>query len=277
MIVFQAITGTSGPSASYTYGSRNITINGNAGLQFDGAMTPTDIATFQMTVVNAIASNATARQAFNNVTVLCGEPGDSVSSTGGAPPVAGQLTPANVQVNLVPASGGSLTFGNNNGPGGNITFGTQIVGNGAAIVSSGDIDLIGTSSQLSSTPSAQLGLNLYAEGNVLIDAYKLDTAGNGTFHDVNLQGVLYSWGNTTINVGNPATASWGNFTMDGVMVSYGGNPAGGVLPYAGTNSPGKTSISANMANITYNPAYVMGLYQNLPVPLPMRVLAWHER
>lgn len=189
-------------------------------------------------------------------------------------PPAGALTPKDLQVNFEAPSGGSLVVKN----AGDLIFGSQIRGNGAALVSESDIQLIGTSSDLSSTPGESVGLNLYAQGNILINSFKLDSAGTAAFHGVNLEGVVYSWGNVIIQVGDSSipTSDWGNVNIKGAVVAYGGDPGLAVPSYVGASSSGRIRISGAQVEVEFDPAYLTGLYQNVPSPAPLQVTAWHQ-
>lgn len=225
-------------------------------------------ATFAPSDPNAAANLA----AFNSLATSAGDP------NGYHPPVltptTSQLTPSDLQVTFKAPSGSSLVVQGTSS--GSLYFGAQIQGNGAALVSNHDIQLMGTSTDMSSTPGAALGLNIYAKGNVLIDAFKIDSTGTGSFHGVNMQGVVYSWGNVTVNVGDPSVpaSSWGHFSLQGAMVAFGGDPSAGVQPYTGS---GSVTVSGLDASIVYDPTYLMDLFQNLPTPLGMEISAWHER
>ena len=193
-----------------------------------------------------------------------------------AVPAATELIPSDLQLTLQKPSGGSLVLKND---GGNLVLGSQVLGNGGALVSGRDIQLLGTSSELSSTPSGTTSLNLYAKGNVLVSTFKLDSAGQADFHKVDFKGVVYSWGNVTINVGDSTVASnkWGSMNLQGALVAFGGDPANPVPSYTGSTSNGKFSFSGKSARIQFDPSYLMGLYENLPQPLAMQVVSWHER
>ena len=210
---------------------------------------------------------------FNSIATAMGAP--VYTPTSAAPPASGELTPSELQINFTAPSGGSLVVKN----AGSLIFGSQIQGNGAALVSAADIQLIGTSSDLSSTPGNSMGLNLYAQKNILINSFKLDSAGTADFHGVKLQGVVYSWGNVTINVGDSSVPDsvWGTVKLVGTLVAYGGNPGSAVPGYVGATSGGQVNISAGQADIEFDPAYLTGLYQSVPSPAPIQISAWHER
>lgn len=159
---------------------------------------------------------------------------------------------------------GGLVLSNTDG---SIILGSQIQGNGAAIISGKDISLIGTSTELSSSPGSLLGLNLYAQGTINLDAFKLDPSGAGSFHGINLNGILYSWQGINVFAGNSTTSA--DFHMRGSMVAYGGDPAG--APVVGA---ARTNIKARSANILFDPSYVASLVAGGPFSL--QVVSWHE-
>lgn len=194
-----------------------------------------------------------------------GGPSGSPPPTSGSPPASGgaPLLPADLELDLQGGTAG-LVISNSQG---SLIFGSQIKGNGAALVAKKDIALIGTSSDLSSDPGAALGLNLYAEGQITIDAFKLDPNGLSSFHGINLHGVIYAWNGVQILAGNATTSA--PFSMVGSMVAYGGNPAN--APQPGT---AEALIEANSAGIQFDPSYVAGLVSH--GPFTMTITAWHE-
>ena len=183
------------------------------------------------------------------------------SATPSSTATPGALKPKDLELSLQGGSQG-LVMANN----GDITIGAQVHSNGSAIVSQGDIALIGTSTDLSSTPGSQLGLNLYAQGDITIDAYELGASG-GAFHGVNLQGVIYAWHNITVLAADGSSS--GPFKLKGSLVAYGGDPAGSPSP--GT---AQASVTAGSMDITYDPTYVAGLAPGGPFTL--EVVAWHQ-
>lgn len=218
--------------------------------------------------------NPNASQALADFNYLASQVGAPQYQATTTLPLATELTPKDLQVNFEVPSGGSLVVKN----AGDLIFGSQIRGNGAALVSESDIQLIGTSSDLSSTPGESVGLNLYAQGNILINSFKLDSAGTAAFHGVNLEGVVYSWGNVTIQVGDSSipTSDWGNVNIKGAVVAYGGDPGLAVPSYVGASSSGRIRISGAQVEVEFDPAYLTGLYQNVPSPAPLQVTAWHQ-
>ncbi len=190
-------------------------------------------------------------------------PAPSASPPGPGPAPSGSLSPSDLELNMQGGSGG-LVVSNANG---SMILGSQIQGNGAALISGKDISLIGTSTELSSSPGSLLGLNLYAQGTITIDAYKMDPSGTGSFHGVNLKGILYSWQGINVFAGNSTTSA--DFNMRGSMVAYGGNPA--AAPVVGGAA---TNIKARSASIVFDPSYVASLVAGGPFAL--QVVSWHE-
>ena len=188
-----------------------------------------------------------------------GSPSPSPSPSASATP---PLKPKDLELQLQGGSRG-LTMSAT----GSIVLGSQIDGNGAALVSKEDIALIGTSTELSSRPGTQLGLNLYAQKTITIDTFKLDSAGSSEFRGISLAGIVYAWQGVNIYAGN-STAS-GPFTLKGSIVSYGGDPAS--APLAGS---AKTNIRASSADIQYDPALATNLLQSGPFLL--QTVSWHQ-
>ncbi len=183
-----------------------------------------------------------------------------------APPIAGQNTPVDVQLTLG-SPGASITLANNVG---NLTIGAQVQGNGAALVSSGNISLIGTSNTLSTNPNAALGLDLYSQGSITIDPFHLPASGSSSVAATNLQGVIYAWQGINVLGGNSTTSA--PFNMTGAMIAYGGNPSGS--PGSAGAGSGQTSITGSVINITYDPSYLAGLLNSGPFTLG--IVSWHE-
>ena len=188
-------------------------------------------------------------------------PPSPTSSPSPASGLGGTLKPKDLELELQGGASG-LVFAND----GNITIGAQIQGNGSALISKKDIALIGTSTELSSTPGAQLGLNLYAEGNITIDAYNLQSTG-GTFHGVDLKGIVYAWKNVAVLASDGT--SFAPFRLRGSMVAYGGDPSADPTP-----GLAEARVQAGTVDITYDPSYLASLMQGGPFSL--EVLSWHE-
>ncbi|MBX3170689.1 MAG: hypothetical protein KF760_25010 [Candidatus Eremiobacteraeota bacterium] len=190
----------------------------------------------------------------------------AATPTGPAPaaPPSTALRPKDLELQLQGGANGVMVAND-----GDITIGAQIASNGSALVSKGDIRLIGTSTDFNSSSGTQLGLNLYAQGNILIDAYDLDSTSGGSFHSVKLQGVVYAWKDITVLAADGSGTSVGPFTLKGSMVAYGGDPAG-----PSTTGAGNVTVTAGSVDITYDPSYVAAL---APAgPFSMEILSWHQ-
>ncbi|MBX3166016.1 MAG: hypothetical protein KF760_01345 [Candidatus Eremiobacteraeota bacterium] len=172
------------------------------------------------------------------------------------------LKPKDVELQLNGGASG-LTLAND----GAITIGTQIKGTSSALVSKSDIALIGTSTDLSSSPGTQLGLNLYAQGNITIDAFQLDSSG-GQFRSFNLGGILYAWNDVNVLMGD--SSGGGTFNLRGGLVAYGGDPSQTSV----AAGQGKANLKAASMSLTYDPAYLASLLSSGPFDLD--ILSWHE-
>lgn len=237
-------------------------------------------STSAMALAGAMASTfapgqPNAAQALTDYNVLAAQTGAPPYTPAPALPAPGELTPSELELKMEGSAGGSLVIKNE----GNLVFGSQIQGNGASLVSGADIQLLGSSTQLSSTPGVALGLNLYAKGDILISTFKLDSTGAATFNKVDLKGVVYGWGNVTINVGDSTVpqSSWGDMALKGALVAFGGDPSSPVPVYAGGTSGGQFNFSGKSATVQFDPSYLMGLYENLPSPLSFQIVSWHQR
>ncbi|MBN9419656.1 MAG: hypothetical protein J0I12_29640 [Candidatus Eremiobacteraeota bacterium] len=171
------------------------------------------------------------------------------------------LKPKDVELQLNGGASG-ISFAND----GSITIGTQIKGVSSALVSKANIALIGTSTDLNSSPGTQLGLNLYAQGNITIDAFQLDSTG-GQFRSFNLAGIVYAWNDVNVLMGN--SSGGGSFSLKGGLVAYGGDPS--TTAVAGQ---GKATLQAAAMSLTYDPSYMADLLSSGPFDLDIQ--SWHE-
>lgn len=181
------------------------------------------------------------------------------NNSNGANPTG--LKPKDVELQLDGGAAG-LTFAND----GSITIGTQIKGVSSALVSKADISLIGTSTDLSSSPGTQLGLNLYAQGNITIDPFQIDSSG-GQFRSFSLGGIVYAWHDVNVLMAN--ASGGGTFNLKGGLVAYGGDPS--TTAVAGQ---GKAFLQAAAVSLTYDPSYMADLLSSGPFDL--NILSWHE-
>lgn len=107
-------------------------------------------------------------------------------------------------------------------------------------------------------------LSVYFQDDVTISSY------NGSRYGViNLAGTLYSHGNIAIEAGQEGLGAnlWGKFTLEGNIVSYGGDPAQGTPGISG----GAFSLIAKDADFVFDPTSVAGLF-DLSEGLPEHVV-----
>lgn len=158
------------------------------------------------------------------------------------------------------------------GPG-NVVLAGKLDGQGGAVLADGDIQLLGNGVDLSAGQSANK-INLYSAGNILIDGFAFDDS-SSVYNNVNLQGVVYSWGDITINVGKTGSSlPWGDLNLQGAMVAFGGDPASS----GSSTQPKQISVVARNSQLTFDPAYLLNL-EDSPVDAHSSfvVRAYHQR
>jgi len=90
----------------------------------------------------------------------------------------------------------------------------------------------------------QLQLNLYAKKDISISTYF-----KNDFKDLQLEGLIYSWGNFTATLGDTGLDKWGPLDVKGAIVAYGADPTSGSPGSSGT---GRIDITAKNAEITWD-------------------------
>jgi len=166
------------------------------------------------------------------------------------------------------SEGSSVTL---RGPGDTVLAG-MLQGNGGAVVSAGNLSLLGNGVDLAAASDSENGINLYSCGDILIDGFAFDGSGS-RYNDIKLQGVMYSWGDIIVNAGQPTSSlAWGGFDLRGAMVAFGMDPSS-----SGTPSPKNIQITARQARLTFDPAYLSNLIEN-PITPDSRfvVRAYHQ-
>ncbi len=194
-----------------------------------------------------------------------------VSVNDPALPAKGEINPTGVTDNLS-AADLEVEFAGGTDPvvlssQGDIYLTGAIKGTGGSIVSEGNIKVVGLSADFSANEVN--GVNLYSKGDITFSS--LDGKGSVyKYQDVNLKGVVYSWGNFNAKVGNQQINSWGKFDLEGMLVAYGGDPHG--LP--GTNGKGNINISADEIKMVFDPSFVTALGTTLPDGFHFKTLSW---
>lgn len=157
---------------------------------------------------------------------------------------------------------------------GDLVLAGMLEGHGGAIVAQGDISLLGNGVDLQASQAAASSVNLYSTGNILVDGFAFDDS-NSRYNDINLKGVMFSWGDITINAGKTGSPlSWGNFSLKGAMVAFGRDPADPSAPA----SSRRIQVTSHHAELTFDPAYLFNL-QDSPVNenSHLAIRAYHQK
>ena len=164
-----------------------------------------------------------------------------------------------VEIVFAPPEGESAILSAND----TIRLGTRVSGKGGSITSAKDIRVVGDG-DTALQASEKNGLTLYARGDVVMSGLKEVPVGsnNWEYKDVDLKGVVYSWGDIEFKLSNdhPSVSKHGSLQVQGALVAYGGDPAGS--PGAGGN--GKIKIDAQRSELKYDPVYLMPMTLNPP-------------
>lgn len=153
---------------------------------------------------------------------------------------------------------------------GSLTLGGKLKGNGAALIAGKDILLRGNGVDLNA--SKENGLSIYAQGNIDINsfAYKL---GGSKYENVDIQGVIYGWGNIAIHTGGLDKSKWADFKLTGAMISYGKDPGD---PSASAN-PTTVAVDSKSAHLVFDPTYLQNLLQNqVSLDTQFNFIAYHQ-
>ena len=133
-----------------------------------------------------------------------------------------------------------------------VTLGGMLEGQGGAVVTAGNLSLLGNGLDLSGQRSSN-SINLYSAGDILVDAFAFDDS-SSLYNNVSLEGVMYAWGNITVNVGKLGSSlARGQFSLKGAVVAYGGDPGQSSV------TPHNISVTASSANLIFDPAYLQNL------------------
>jgi hypothetical protein len=106
-------------------------------------------------------------------------------------------------------------------------------------------------------------LSIYVKKDVVVSSYQ--EAKGAVYDDVLLQGVVYSWGNFSVQAGDSATPSWGEFNLNGCMVAYGADPSTGQPGTAG----GTIDVTSRTATLSFDPRSVSQLCKQNTLPVRM--------
>ncbi len=108
--------------------------------------------------------------------------------------------------------------------------------------------------------STALQLNIYSQKNLEISTYTPNMAqGSGGYRNLTFKGLLYSWGDVTIQAADPEQKKRnGNLVLKGSLVAYGSDPKS-ELPGQGIEgsegSRGRVSVQARNATLHWDPSF----------------------
>ncbi|MBI3926839.1 MAG: hypothetical protein HY319_14985 [Armatimonadetes bacterium] len=171
-----------------------------------------------------------------------------------------KLDPDKIEVKFEPPAGSSAILSAE----GSVRLGARVTGVGGSITSAEDISIIGAGSDLSA--SLEEGLNLYAQGDIVLSSLKQMKADEYEYKNFKMKGVIYSWGDFKAKIGydDAKVKKWGSFHLEGALVAYGGDPTG--APGAGGN--GAVDIAAQKVDLIFDPAYLVQI-ERTPQPGPL--------
>jgi hypothetical protein len=141
-----------------------------------------------------------------------------------------------------------------------------------AITASGDLHIAGAGVDLSANPNAAEGLCVYARGDVTISTLGTHDKGKNAYHyaDLSLTGLVYTWGDFKVQLGEEGASSWGKFNLRGALVAYGGDPQ---TQNPGAAGDGNISVTADEARVQYDSAYLNSLLE-APTNVKLTRVMW---
>jgi len=202
----------------------------------------------------------------------------TIGQVGGGGPVVGMPDNGKIPIGVADTlSAADLKFGFDPPPGtpatltceGNVHLTSAITGQDGSITSGGDIKITGLGAEFSA--NEQSGVNMYAVGDIVFSTLDNDGAGNYSYRDVNLKGVIYAQGDFVCRLGSSAlTSGWGNLNLEGCLIAYGGDPSG----EPGSNGKGLMDIRAEKINIAFDSVYLGSLTVHLPANFVLEPMSW---
>lgn len=217
--------------------------------------------------VTGLNSFLTQQQQQGQVQVLSPAPGAIDLGS-----ITDDLNVTDLELHFKPAEGESAVLSSS----GNVRIGAGVFGTGGSITSEGDIRIVGARTDLAANPNGAQGVNLYAQGDIILSALAPDpnNPGNFVYHDFDLKGVIYTWSNFSAQLGYQGNdvSRWGSLNIEGALVAYGGDPS---EDEPGANGGGVIDLVAGSANVTFDPGYLAGLQEN-PTPSPLDRLYWNR-
>lgn len=181
-------------------------------------------------------------------------------------------TVSDLEFHFAPPEGETATLSST----GNVRLGLGVFGRGGSITTEGDIRIIGARTDLSANPDGEEGVNLYAKGNIDLFAIVPDDAtladDDFVYADFKLKGIVYTQQDFRAHLGydHPSVNQWGRLSLSGALIAYGGDPDPDLVPPQdpGANGLGNIDITANSAELVFDPSYLGSLLHSIgPTPL----------
>ncbi|MBT9584808.1 hypothetical protein IV102_15800 [bacterium] len=263
--VFSASWNYSGPPSPATYSSSVSSPQASIIQIHQFLIDPTVFPQWTLTQsTNFTPPTAAAIQAWGTA--------QGVTFTAGAAP--GEINP-NLTDSLT-ASDLRIEFAGGNQPvtlagPGNMRLTGSILGSGGSIVSAGNLSITGLGADFSANQAN--GVNLYSCGDITFSSLDEVTSGQYAYQDVHLKGIVYSWGDFVAKLSHSSLPAQGTFKMDGMLITYGGDPAG----QPGTNSgKGNVSLDSGQVNFVFDPSYLNQLATKLPSGFKLKSVSWNQ-
>lgn len=176
----------------------------------------------------------------------------------------------NVDIRFAPPAGSSAILSSE----GTIRIGGVVQSSGGAITSGGDIRLVGTGSTM--TAAQEDGINLYARGDIVLSSLVETNPDSNiwNYKNLSMHGVIYAQGDVQAKIGfhHGSVQEWGDFSLEGALVAYGGNPENN----PGTAGDGRAAITAENINLKFDPVYLNQLNTE-PPPGPLSKTFYSRR
>ncbi len=182
------------------------------------------------------------------------------------PGVTDSLSAADLAIEFKPAAGGAVLSGE-----GDIRLTGTLSGDGGSITAGGDLRVTGLGATFSSTQGTD-SVNMYAKGDILFSTLDEKTPGVFEYRDVKLKGVIYAQGDFRARLGSEFLAgAWGKLDLEGMLIAYGGDPAGA----PGSNpGKGKVDLRSEDAKFTFDPVYLGALDTQPPANFQLNAISW---
>jgi hypothetical protein len=242
---------------------------GDIGWSNDGTFVtydPSDYSSLQAALEDVFTNFAYVPQTdlndYANKFGLLGAEGDLNLGTGDT------TTAEDLEVKFEPSDGESATLSSD----GNIRIGAKLKGEGASITSQGTLAVVGAGADLAATANAQEGVNMYAKGDITLSTLKEKGGDQYEFKDIKLKGLVYTWGDFNAKMGNDDSGvKRGNFSLEGTLVAFGGDPANGK---PNNTNKGLVNITAEEVKLKFDPAYLLSVMKTLPENVQFKRTAW---